>query len=311
MINYIIRKIEPKKGKNNFNYKYYDKNNKIISQKKAESIISNIYIPPAYDNVKININPNSKILAIGEDNKGRKQYIYHKNTIKNNSNEKFKKLIDYGRNYPKIINKINKDSKQNEDVKLKHIATIIKIIIDCNFRIGNKIYEKQNKSYGVTTLKKKHLTISKKKITIDFIGKKNIRNKCDLKNKYIINNLIDFQKDKRSNSNIFSYKTESGIKNINSKDINNYLQSFGDYTSRNMRTWNANIFLIQKLANFNSLKKSIEYVSSKLHNTPSVCKSNYLDPKLINFYENNPSQFINMFKNNHRNKYIIFLKKNY
>jgi len=310
MINYITRKIVSNKG-NNFYYKYYDKNNKIISSKKAKSIISNLYIPPAYDNVKININSKSKILAIGEDNKGRKQYIYHKNTIKNNSKDKFQKLINYGKIYPKIISKINKDSKQNENIKLKHIATIIKIIIDCNFRIGNKIYEKQNKSYGVTTLKKRHLTINKKRITIDFIGKKNIRNKCELTNKYIIDNLINFQKNKRNNSNIFSFKTDGSIKNVSSKDINDYLQNFGNYTSRNMRTWNANIILIKKLANNYSLKNSIDYVSKKLHNTPSVCKSNYLDPKLIKFYEENPSHFINMFKNNHRNKYIAFLKKNY
>jgi DNA topoisomerase I len=310
MKNYIIRKITSNKN-NNFNYKYTNKNNEIISAKKAKSIISNLYIPPAYDNVKINTNNKSKILAIGEDNKGRKQYVYHKNTIKINADYKFKKLIDYGRIYPKILSKINKDSKQNDDVKLKHIATILKIIIDCNFRIGNKIYEKQNKSYGVTTLKKKHMTIKKNHIMIDFIGKKHVRNKCKLTNKHIIHNLYNFQKDKRNNSNIFSFKTNTGIKTISSKEINNYLQNFGDYTSRNIRTWNANTILIKELVNHNSLKNSIDFVSSKLHNTPNVCKSNYLDPKLIKFYEENPSHFINMFKNNNRNKYITFLKKNY
>lgn len=310
MKEYIIRKIISQRN-NKYKYKYYDKNNNIIPNKKAISLIPSIYIPPAYDNVEISLNPKSKILAIGEDNKNRKQYIYHKNIIKKNSNKKFYKLIELGKIYPKIIKKINKDSKQSEDPKLKHIATIIRIIIDCNFRVGNKIYEKENKSYGVTTLKIKHFTFNKNNIVIKFNGKKNVMNKCKLTHKQTIKNIKHFKKDKGLNKHIFSFKDSSSIKNVNSNDINNYLQQFGNYTSKNIRTWRANTLLIKYLLQILSIKDSIQKVAELLHNTPAVCKSNYLDSKLISFYEKDPEIFINFFKSNINKKYISFLKSHY
>tara|TARA_Y100001958_G_scaffold158971_1_gene158607 strand:- start:8038 stop:8970 length:933 start_codon:yes stop_codon:yes gene_type:complete len=310
MKEYIIRKIISQKN-NKYQYQYYDKNNNIISNKKALSLIPSIYIPPAYDNVKISLNPKSKVLAIGEDNKHRKQYIYHKRIIKKNSNKKFCKLINLGKIYPKIIKQINHDSKQCEDLKLKHISTIIRIIIDCNFRVGNQIYEKENKSYGVTTLKIKHLTFNKNNIMIKFNGKKNVVNKCKLTHKQTIKNIKDFKKNKRLNQHIFSFKDSLSTRKISSNDINNYLQQFGDYTSKNIRTWRANTLLIKYLLQKLSIKESIQKVAESLHNTPSVCKSNYLDPKLITYYEKNPNLFINFFKSNINKKYISFLKLNY
>ena len=310
MREYIIRKIISHNN-DKYKYQYFDKNHNIITNKKALSLIPSIYIPPAYDNVKISLNPKSKILAIGEDNKNRKQYIYHKNVIKKNSNEKFCKLITLGQIYPKIIKKINHDLKQSEDLKLKHIATIIRIIIDCNFRVGNKIYEKQNKSYGVTTLKKKHFTLNKNNVIIKFNGKKNVINKCKLTNKQTIKNIKHFQKNKRLNQHIFSFKDSLSTRKISSNDINNYLQQFGDYTSKNIRTWRANTLLIKYLLQKLSIKESIQRVSESLHNTPAVCKSNYLDPKLITYYEKDPNLFINSFKSSINKKYISFLKSNY
>ena len=310
MKDYLIRKIRSKK-KDKYIYEYYDKDKHKISSKKALSLIPKIYIAPAYDNVKISLNPKSKVLAIGEDLRGRKQYIYHQTIIKKHSNQKFRKLITLGKIYPKIIRKINHDSKQNDDIKLKHIATVIRIIIDCNFRVGNKIYENENKSYGVTTLKKKHLTLNKGNIVIEFNGKKNVTNKCKLTHKQTIRNLKEFQKSKSSQSKLFSYQTDTGKREINSNDINQYLQDFGDYTSKNIRTWRANMILIKTLLKHISLKDSILKVSNMLHNTTSVCKQNYLDPKLIQFYESKSEDFIQYFKNNISNKYIAFLKKSY
>jgi len=310
MKDYLIRKIRSKK-KDKYIYEYYDKDKKSISSKKALSLIPKIYIAPAYDNVKISLNPKSKVLAIGEDDRGRKQYIYHTTFIKKHSNQKFRKLIPLGKIYPKIIRKINYDSKQNNDLKLKHIATVLRIIIDCNFRVGNKIYETENKSYGVTTLKKKHLTLKKGNIIIEFNGKKNVTNKCKLTHKQTIRNLKEFQKNKPPHSKLFSYQTDTGKKEINSNDINHYLQDFGDYTSKNLRTWRANMILIEHLLKNLSLKDSILQVADKLHNTSSVCKQNYLDPKLIQFYELNSKDFIQYFQKNITQKYISFLKRKY
>ena len=303
METYFIRKIDKyDKLNNKYKYKYITKQGKPLSFNSVKNKINNIYIPPAYDNVKVNKNKNSKVLAIGYDTKGRPQYIYNNNYKEKSKNNKFLNLIQFGKDYPKIINKINKDLNSNNE-KEKQIAIVLKIIIDCNFRIGNKKYTKKNNSFGVTTLRKKHIHIKDNQIIIDFVGKKGVRNKCTFKNKKVIRNIKKTSKSIRNNESIFM--------GIDSKDVNNYLKQFGNYTTKNFRTWNANIQLIQLLIQYNDLKECIEKVSKKLHHTPSICKKNYIDTNLINFFKSDPEKFKNYFATNTNEKFIKFLKKKY
>ena len=314
MNNYIIRKKTDKQ------FIYTDKNNTIIKDKKyINNILKNIYIPPSYNNVKININKNEKILAIGIDTKNRNQYIYSNNYIEKQSKKKFNKLYNFGKKYNIILKKINKDLDLNDEDKNKQIAIILKLIIDCNFRVGNEKYCKEYNSYGVTTLKKKHIKINNKtnKITIDFNGKKNVRNKCEVRNPKIIRTLKKKKYEYYDDEFIFDYKLNNNYYNISSNDVNNYLKQFGDFTTKIFRTWSANIKLIKYLINLKNknlnIKKklniSIEQVSEKLHHTKNVCRKNYLDKKLINLFINNNNLFYSKFDNsNYINQYINFLK---
>jgi DNA topoisomerase-1 len=308
MNSYILRKIKYKRN-NKYKYEYFDDKNKKISENKANKYLKNIYIPPAYDNVKIN-KKKGKILAIGIDTKGRKQYTYNKKSIEKNSVNKFKKLIEFGKNYDKIIKKIDMDFYTGVDNKEKQIATILKIIMDCNFRIGNDKYTKDNKSYGVSTLENQHIKIKNNKVIIDFIGKKGVRNECEIKNKKIIRTLKAKKKLLNNKDRIFTYRKNNKYYHIKSNDVNIYLKKLGNYTTKNFRTWSANIELIKNLKN-NNLKLAIEQVANKLHHTPAICKKNYLDPKLIEFYEKDKNKFIKYFKGDVNNLYTKFLENNY
>ena len=316
MKEYIIRKII-KKVKDKYIHSFFDMDNNILEDKKyINKIKSGIYIPPAYNNVKININKDDKVMAIGYDTKGRPQYIYNKKFIEAQKDKKFNHMIDFGKAYHKINRRITEDYISPIESKDKQVAIILKLIMDCHFRVGNERYSKVNKSYGTTTLEKKHVKLSKGDIIIDFIGKKNVRNKCIIKNKNLVR--------------IFSYRRGSKYFNIKSTDVNKYLKNFGEITAKDFRTWGANIeFIIQILKqckgdiNMNEktkkriIKKSIENVSSKLHNTCSVCKSNYLDPLLIDSFIDNTSYFLELFytkgttnynRDNITKKYIYFLE---
>ena len=309
MKNYILRK---NKGKSHI---FYDKKNNLIKDKKyIENCISGIYIAPAYDNVKINLNKKAKVLAIGYDDKNRAQYIYNKKFVEKMKKQKFYNLYLFGLQYNKIINDINKNIKLLEDNKLKHICIILKLIIDCNFRVGNDEYMKQNNSYGVTTLKSKHIFVNKDKVTIDFIGKKSVRNICSVDNKTIKRHLKKKKKTLKNNKRIFTCNN----KNINSNDVNTYIKQFGDFSSKDFRTWSANIKLIQYLLNSNldnldkEIKECLKKVSDKLHHTPEVCKKNYIFTELIEFYKKDKTKFKNYFNNNNINKqFTNFLKDNY
>jgi DNA topoisomerase-1 len=274
-------------------FKYY-KNKVEITNSDEIDKIKLLKIPPAYNNVTI-IN-SKKVIAYGYDSKNRKQVLYNPNFIAKQNIIKYKKISNSIKFFLKLKKKIAKDLS-NTDEKTKAIAVIITLIFSCGFRIGNKKYEKENNSVGLTTLKYKHLKFENNKILIDFIGKKGVRNLayCDnrkineyLDNKYKVASSLD--------EYIFSYGTN---KIITSNDVNEYLKIIGNYysnnesntiiTTKDLRTWNANILFIsyfKKLSKDNNnieknIKNAIEMVASKLHNTYSICKKSYIDPEII------------------------------
>jgi DNA topoisomerase-1 len=300
----------------NYDFKYYSKGGKLLNFADISSDITahiqSINIPPAYKNVKINLNMTDSILAIGEDDRGRMQYIYNKKFIEAQENKKYFNLIEFGNKYKPIMKKINSDLESKTCMD-KEISTVLKIISECNFRIGNDLYKETNNSYGVSTLEKKHVKINGDNIKIEFIGKKGVNNKCKFKHKKLSKNLSKRKKYTKNKNSLF---------NISNTQINNYLKEFGDFSSKNFRTWNANIeyiYYIQKLDteyshnNMSLYKrkllsnKSVLAVSHKLHHTPSVCKKNYIDKYLIDLYINNKNEFYSSFKisNNIRNKNLI------
>ena len=327
MDNYITRKIYKKIGKK-YKYKYYDKKDKeIINNQIIKDAKKGFYIAPAYDNVKINLHKNENVLAIGYDTKNRPQYVYNKAFKKEQSIKKFNHMYDFGLKFKEINKQINSYLYSFGESKEKQVAMILKLIMDCNFRVGNEKYCKENNSFGVTTLQKKHIKVIKNNVIIDFNGKKNVRNTCTIKNKKIIRTLREKRRTLNNDDNIFTYRIKNKYHKIKSKDVNDFLKQFGDFSAKNFRTWGANIeFIYQILKSCNKsfpinnteIKKTIvdciKKVADKLHNTSSVCKSNYLDPELINQLQDNPKKFLELFnmdkpnKDKLVNKYISFLK---
>ena len=327
MENFIIRKIDKKIG-DKYKYKYYDSRENELSNK---VIINNakkgLYIPPAYDMVKINLCKSEKILAIGYDNKMRPQYIYNKEFKKEQSIKKFNHMYDFGLKFKEINRKINSDLYSHGESKDKQIAMILKLIMDCNFRVGNEKYCRENNSFGVTTLQKKHIKVSGNNVIIDFNGKKNVRNTCKVRNKKIVRTLKEKRRNLNNTDSIFTYRIGKKYHKIKSKDVNEYLKQFGNFSAKNFRTWGANIEFIYKVLKVcekefpkknNDIKKTlnicVKLVAEKLHNTASVCKSNYLDPELLHLLQDNPKKFLDTFnsvkleKDKLINKYIQFLK---
>ena len=287
-------------------FKYY-KNDIEISDGVLLEKIKKMKIPPAYDNVTI-IN-NKKILAYGYDSKNRKQVIYNPKYIKEQNDKKYDKIEDFSKYFLKIKKCIAKDIRSSDE-KTKIIAMIITLILSCGFRIGNKKYEKENNSHGITTLKFSHISIcdnggngssggnggNRHGIAFDFIGKKGVRNKSVCNNKHIYQYLSKKYEDLKSKSDtVDAYIFACNDVCINSVDVNNYLANkLGvNITTKDLRTWNANN-LFTKFFNKsvdsrdckNPIKRAIELTAIQLHNTPAVCKNSYIDPKIIELAQN-------------------------
>lgn len=305
MKDYIVRKIKSK-YKDKYKYQYFDKKDNLVDPSIIKVCLEGLYIPPAHEDVKINLNKKAKVLAIGYDNKGRAQYVYNKKHIEKQSKSKFNHMIDFGESYKKIQNQINRDLFNENDSKEKQVASVLKLVIDCCFRIGNDKYSKENKSYGVTTLENRHIKVNKDTVTIDFIGKKGVRNTCKVRNKKLSKNFRTKKRTLTKNDRIFTYRIKNKYYNVKSSDVNKYLKKFGNFSAKNFRTWIANLELISQLLkkdlvdSENKRKKQVsealQKVANKLHNTPSVCKSNYIDPYLIDTFIKDNKRFNATFR---------------
>lgn len=302
-------------------YKYVDKNNKTIKDKKTLEHIKTLRIPPGYNDVVISNSSRTDIQAIGTDDKGRKQYIYNPTFIKKKQTEKYENIIKLGENVGKIIKDINKIINASSKLPVKNweqpttnVALIIFLLYKCNFRIGNMKYVKLYKSYGALTLMPKHLKLqSSGKLVINFIGKKGVENTATISDKNIISMLMKLR------NSVKNYIFENSTGNpINIIHINDFLRSYDEIiTPKMFRTWYANYYFLEIIkkdinTNFNSLleiceyktkiksyiKKCCEYVANKLNNTAAISKKSYLDSEIIDIFTKNPCKFIKFLEKN-------------
>ena len=281
--------------------------------------LNKLRIPPAYENVRIASNAKHHLQAIGVDTKGRKQYIYNEKFVQLRNDNKFKELIEFGKN----ITKIRKDN-DHVNSKQKIIALVLYIMDKCLFRVGNQFYTKEYKTYGTTTLTAKHIKCKGNVIYIEFIGKKNVVNYCDLSNKYVVPLIKQLVKNAKTGY-IFKYIDINGkYQIINAKDINDFVKKYSaNLTAKMFRTWAANILFLQET--INDLKKdpsilndvddayvkthvvkSLKVIAEKLHNTPTVSKKSYMNNDILNLYIEKPKLFYQALKSE-KNKNITEL----
>ncbi len=272
----------------------YDK--KPLKNEKELSRIKKLAIPPAWEAVWICPMENGHIQATGVDLRNRKQYRYHAlwSTIRNET--KFHRLLEFGKKLPALRLKLEEDFARKELSFEKVLAVLISVMERTYIRIGNNGYEKLYGSYGLTTLKDKHVSITGENLQFTFKGKKGIEHKISLRNK----KLAKAVKDCRDipGKELFQYHDSDGKRRtIDSGAVNSYIQSAtgGDYTAKDFRTWAGSVHALQA---FRSLADAVtetdkkrnvlavlDTVSQKLGNTRTVCRKYYVHPGLVRLYE--------------------------
>lgn len=282
------------------------KTRKRITEAKLIDRFNSLRIPPGYKNVEISKNVGDKVQAMGEDDKGRKQYIYSVKHVKKQTDVKFHDLITFGKYVEKIRNVIMKninEASQNHEFlfsKKTLISIAIYLIDNCNFRVGCDKYKKLYNSYGVTTLNKSHIKMDKGKMIIEFVGKKGVQNKSNINNKKICKLLTQICK-KNNKDYLFETNSKERVR-ISERHINSFLKEFHSKIKVKMfRTWNANSILLKEMLEYpipldnqeaeKNIKAIIESAAEKLHHTKSVSKSSYLNNKLLDLYTNELETF--------------------
>ncbi|WP_142784595.1 DNA topoisomerase IB [Changchengzhania lutea] len=273
----------------------YKMNGKEIINPTEIERINNLVIPPAWKKVKIANQDNAHLQAVGRDDKNRKQYIYHPkwNVIRNQT--KFTKLNDFASALPKMREQIALDIEQKAWNKTKVLAIVIRLLEESHIRVGNSYYTRKNKTYGLSTLRSRHLNISKNKLNIEFIGKKGKKNKVTIENKKLVK-LVN-RCEEIPGWRLFQYYDENGDEHaVESQMINEYIQEISgeNFSAKDFRTWSASLICFDALKQFKYSKKestrekhviqAIDQAAESLNNTRAVCKKYYVHPVIINSY---------------------------
>jgi DNA topoisomerase I len=286
-----------KRVKKGNSFSYFGENNKKLDDPSRLLRIKNLVIPPAWEEVWICALENGHLQATGIDSKKRKQYKYHElwNALRNHT--KYYRLLQFAKVIPAIRLQVEKDISLPGLPEEKVLALAISLMERTNIRVGNNEYEKLYGSFGLTTLKDKHVVINGNELKFSFKGKKGIHHEISLKNKKLAQ-IVKACRD-ISGKELFQYYTPDGDKkSIDSGMINSYIKqiSNSDFTAKDFRTWSGTVhaFLAFKsLGGFETetegkkkITSALGLVAKQLGNTANVCKKYYIHPAIISLYEN-------------------------
>ncbi len=281
---------------NNDNFSYRDHEGNSIKDETIVERIRTLVIPPAWQDVWISPYENGHLQCTGVDGKGRKQYRYHSNWNKIRNQSKFYRLRKFALALPAIREHVDKDLRLHGLPYEKVVALVIRLIEMTNIRIGNDAYKRLYGSFGLTTLRDRHVKFGTDKVEFEFVGKKGVKHKINLKSKRLAG-LVKKCKEVPG-QDLFQYYDDNGNHRVvGSGDINHYLKEITgeDFTAKDFRAWAGSVNAlcgfheVGHFENSTDCKKKIvtvlDSVAEKLGNTRTVCKKYYVHPTVIAAYE--------------------------
>jgi len=271
---------------------YRDSAGKEIADGPVLARIKALVIPPAWTNVWICASADGHLQATGRDARRRKQYRYHARWRAVRDENKYEHLLDFARSLPAIRRRVQQDLSRPGLPREKVIAAVVRLMERTLARVGNTEYARENRSFGLTTLQNRHVTVKRDQITLDFRAKSGVqcyRIVSDKKLARIVKNCRDLP-----GSELFQYLDENGERHsIDSSDVNDYLRNVSgrDITAKDFRTWagtNLAVVAFCSLKEEKPTKKSelevVRSVAQQLGNTVAVCRKCYIHPAVISSY---------------------------
>lgn len=276
-------------------FEYLRGDGKPLRSASALARIRKLAIPPAWTDVHISPDPAAKVQAYGTDAAGRKQYRYHPDSIARGSKKKYRKLLHYARAIPRLREATEQHLRQEGVGRERVLATVVRLIMRGFFRIGSEEYAVTNKTFGIATLQKKHLRIQGDNLVFTYIGKKSIHQRTFVADTPLVEVMAEILE--LPGRRLFQFVDEEGkVRSVTAADVNGYIkQILGErYTSKDMRTWGGTVRMATILADLGppaserEAKKNLvlacKLVSTELGNTPSVCRSAYVHPAVMERY---------------------------
>ena len=278
-------------------FEYLDTEAKRIRDRQRLLRIKRLAIPPAWTDVWICPSPNGHIQATGRDARGRKQYRYHDRWREVRDENKFGRLAEFAKTLPKIRRRVARDITLADLPREKVLATVVRLLEQTFIRIGNEEYARENKSFGLTTIKNRHVTVKGPHLRFRFRGKSGRQHEVDMTDRRIAKIVSKCQD--LPGQDLFQYVSDKDeVRSITSQDVNDYLREITNenFTAKDFRTWAGTVlaaialnaqagFETKKQAKAN-VKTAVCAVAELLGNTPAICRKCYVHPAIIEAYLN-------------------------
>lgn len=276
-------------------FAYFKPNGDPLTDEAALERIRKLAIPPAYTDVWICTKATGHLQATGRDARGRKQYRYHPQFREARESNKYEHMMEFARALPAIRAKLAEHMALRGLPREKVLATVVHLLETTLIRVGNDDYAKQNRSYGLTTLRNPHVKVDGSELRFQFKGKSGKTWRLQLKDRRIAKIVRACQE--LPGQRLFQYQDEAGeVREVTSADVNAYLKEVtgSEITAKDFRTWAGTVMAALALREFEAfdtqaaqkknLKAAIERVASRLGNTPTICRKCYIHPEVLNAY---------------------------
>lgn len=276
-------------------FRYLDAHGAPVEDETTLARIKGLVIPPAWQDVWICAQANGHLQATGRDARGRKQYRYHPKWRTARDEVKYERMLKFGDALPAIRHEVDRALKLPGLPREKVLATIVYLLEATMMRVGNEEYARTNKSFGLTTLRNRHVKVDGSDVQFSFRGKSGVYHKVKVHDRRLAG-IVKRTRD-LPGQELFQYIDDDGeTHSVDSSDVNDYLRNITgeEYTAKDFRTWSGTVLAalaLQEFEKFDSetqakknIVRAIESVAEKLGNTPTICRKCYVHPAVLDAY---------------------------
>jgi DNA topoisomerase-1 len=277
-------------------FSYVDEDGRTVKDEATLARIKALVIPPAWTSVWICPDPNGHIQAVGRDQKGRKQYRYHPDWRADRDARKYDRMAAFGRALPKLRKRVAADLIRRGLPREKVLAAVVSLLELTLIRVGNDEYAKTNKSFGLTTMRKRHLKLAGGGAVFEFVGKSGKKHRTGFRDRRLARIVAACQELR--GQRLFQYLDADGQRRaIESSDVNDYIRAAcgDDFSAKDFRTWYGSLAALEALSLSprpatqteakRTLNTCVKAVAGLLGNTPAVCRAAYIHPKVLEAFE--------------------------
>ncbi|HEY6088225.1 MAG TPA: hypothetical protein VD771_00400 [Gemmatimonadaceae bacterium] len=290
----MARKWIVREGSKTRGFSYKGPTGRAINDRAQLQRIDALRIPPAWRDVHVSTDPRAAIQVWGFDDRGRKQYKYHPRAVQKGELRKYYRVRQMARDLPTLRGRIQRDFGRKALTKEKVCAGIVRLISYGFFRVGSERYQKENNTFGITTMRKSHVVVHDDTVEFEYRGKRSITQR----NVVVGKDLVRFvtQLLETPGARLFRYLEDGKWHDVNSGDVNEYIERIAQfpYTAKDFRTWGGTLRAATVLAELgkgksqNERKKNVvtavRLVAAELGNTPTICRKSYVHPVVVMKY---------------------------